>query len=95
MARGRLLFGYSEECEAVLARYGLADCSMTIIGADKGGVPPSWGVTVICEAGRSHFLNIDHASKLSAALLRIKEIDLGARVARAVEAAARRARPQE
>jgi len=40
-------------------------------------------------------LNIDHASKLSAALLRIKEIDLGARIARAVEAAARRARPQE
>ena len=79
----------------MLARYGLADCSMTIIGVDKGGEPPSWGVTVICEAGRSHFLNIDHASKLSAALLRIKEIDLGARIARAVEAAARRARPQE
>jgi len=50
-------------------------------------------VTVICEAGRSHFLNIDHASKLSAALLRIKEIDLGARIARAVEAASRRTHP--
>jgi hypothetical protein len=52
-------------------------------------------VTVICEAGRSHFLDIHHASKLSAELLRIKELELGARIARAVEAATRRARPQE
>ena len=36
-----LMFWHSEECEAVLALYGLADCSLTIIGADKGGEPQS------------------------------------------------------
>jgi hypothetical protein len=69
------MFWHSAECEAVLALYALADCSMTIIGAEKGGEPPSWGVTVICEAGRSHFLDIHHARRLSADLLRITELD--------------------
>jgi hypothetical protein len=89
------MFWHSAECEAVLALYGLTDCSMTIVGADRGGEPPTWGVTVICEAGRSHFLDIHHARRLSADLLRIKELDLAARISRAIESAARRASPQE
>ena len=85
---------HSAECEAILALYGLADCSMTIIGADKGGEPPTWGVTVICEGGRSHFLDIHHARTLAADLLRIRERDLAERFTRAVEAVMHRTRTQ-
>ena len=82
----------SGECDAVLARYGLADCPMTIIGADKRNEPSVWGVTVTCEAGRSEFLDVVQADKLSVELRRIGEDGLARRLASAVEAAKRQMR---
>ena len=85
---------HSTECEAVLARCGLANCPMTIIGADKRGQPPRWGVTVICRT-RSHFLDIRHARELSANLTRINESRFAERLPRAAEVAMNQAGSSE
>ena len=85
----------SAECEAVLARYGLAECPMTIIGADKQVAPPIWGVTIICEAGRSEFLDVVQAGKLAGELRQIREDGLARRLASAVEAVKKLMRPRE
>jgi hypothetical protein len=89
------MLGRSAECEAVLARYGLAECPMTIIGADKRADPPAWGVTIICEAGRSEFLDVVQADRLSQELRRIREDGLAKRLGSAVEAAKQRMRPRD
>ena len=87
------MLGRSAECEAVLARYGLAKCPMTIIGADKQVAPPMWGVTIICGVGRSEFLDLIQAGKLADELWRIREEGLAKRLDSAVEAAKRRIPP--
>jgi hypothetical protein len=90
-----LTIGRTDECEAVLARYGLADCPMIIVGADKRPDPPTWGVTVTCEAGRTEFLDVDQARRLASDLRQIREDRLAERLTTAVEAAKRQMRPRE
>ena len=68
---------------------------MTIIGADKQVDPPAWGVTIICEAGRSEFLDVVKAGKLAEELRRIREDGLYKRLNSAVEAAKKLMRPRE
>jgi len=82
----------SVECKAVLARYGLADCAMIIIGADKRQQPPTWGVTVTCEAGRTEFLDVNQARRLASDLRQIDEDGLADRLENAVEVANRQMR---
>src|SRR5262245_25237983 len=93
--RGKVTIVRSDECKAVLARYGLAECAMIIIGADKWPNPPTWGVTVTCEAGRTEFLDVRQAGSLASDLRQIREDRLAERFASAVEAAKRQMRPRE
>ena len=85
----------SDGCKAVLARYGLADCAMIIIGADKRPEQPTWGVTITCETGRTEFLDVDQARRLASDLRQIHEDRLAERLSSAVEVAKKQMRPKE
>ena len=88
------MLGRSDECEAVLKRYGLGRSSMAVIGAD--GLPDSttWQVMVTGDAQTVH-LDIDVATKLESDLRRIGERVLAERIGAAVETAKRQRRPRE
>ena len=95
MARkaGRML-GRSEECEAVLKRYGLERSSMAVIGADRLPDSTTWQVMVTGDVQPVH-LDIDVANKLESDLRRIGERVLAERIAGALETAKRQMRPKE
>jgi hypothetical protein len=88
------MLGRSEECAAVLERYGLARSSMAVIGADRLPESTTWQVMVTGEA-QPEYLDIDVASKLESDLRRIGERVLAERIAGAVETAKRQMRPRE
>jgi hypothetical protein len=93
--------GTRQECEErrettitnradVLARYGLAGCSMTTIGAEKTPEFPNWRIKVTCDGARLTFMDVGQARQLAAALRRVGEADLAKRIELAVEVGAKR-----
>jgi hypothetical protein len=88
------MLGRSEECEAVLKRYGLQRSSMAVIGADRLPEFATWQVMVTDDVQPVH-LDIDAASKLESDLRRIGERVLADRISAAVETAKRQTRPRE
>src|SRR5437868_5571945 len=67
------MFDPSTECDAVLARYGLAQCSMTTIGAEKTRGLPLWGVEITCHGSQPEFFEVLPASQLADDLRRVGE----------------------
>ena len=76
----------------VLARYGLGQCSMTTIGAEKLPQFPNWRVRVTCDKAQPTYLEVGHARQLADELRRAGEMDLAMRVELAVEEAIRNTR---
>jgi hypothetical protein len=86
--------GRSEECEAVLKRYGLEHSSMAVIGADRLPESPTWRV-MVTGGVQPEYLEVDVASKLENDLRRIGERVLAERIGAAVETVKRQMRPRE
>ena len=81
-----IVFGRSVKCDAVLARYGLDQSSMAIIGADRQPEFPDWRV-MITGGGAPIYLNVRVATVLEADLRHIRETRLADRVAAAIKTA--------
>ena len=88
------MFGRSLECEAVLARYGLKQSSMAVIGADRLPESTDWRV-MITGGAKPDYLDVGVARKLANELAGIGEMMLAERLSTAVETAKRQMRPKE
>jgi hypothetical protein len=86
--------GRSDECEAVLKRYGLEHSSMAVIGADRLPESPDWRV-MVTGGVQPQYLDVEVAGKLASDLRRIGERVLADRISAAVETAKRQTRPRD
>jgi hypothetical protein len=81
------------KCEAVLARYGLEQFSMTVISADRQPEFPDWRV-MISDGVAPIYLNVRIATLFEADLRRIRETGLADRVTAAIMTEKRQMRPK-
>ena len=77
----------------VLARYGLAGCSMTTVGAERTPEFPNSRIKVTCDDARPVFVDVGHARHLAAELRRVGEADLAKRIELAVDVVGKQVRP--